>query len=77
MSLQMTLKFADGKAMKVNVEENEDVDKVKEAVQEKLGFEVDKQRLIYAGSQLDGGRTWRDYGIKFKPEPVVFVVLKS
>ena len=73
--MKVTLKFATGSAMTVDVEENQDVDGVKEVVREQRGFEVEKQRLIYGGNQIDGGRTWRDYGIR--DSPVVFVVLKS
>ena len=76
-AMKVTLKFVDGKAMTIDVDKNEDVDKVKEAVHEKHGFEVEKQRLIYGGNQLDGGRTWNDYGVQEKPVPVVFVVLTS
>ena len=48
-AMKVTLKFVDGKAMTIDVDKNEDVDKVKEAVHEKHGFEVEKQRLIYGG----------------------------
>lgn len=70
----VTLKFVDGKAMEVEVDENDDVDGVKQAVQDKLGHAVDNQRLIWKGNQLDGGRTWGDYNLKDKSLEVTVVL---
>lgn len=72
--MKVTLKFVDGKAMEVEVDENDDVDGVKQAVQDKLGHAVDNQRLIWKGNQLDGGRTWGDYNLKDKSLEVTVVL---
>lgn len=73
--MKVTVKFAEGKAVKCEVNENDDVDKLKELVRDEKGFEVERQRLIFKGNQLDGGRTWTDYGVKGEVE--IFVVLGS
>lgn len=72
--MKVTLKFVDGKAMEVEVDENDDVDGVKQAVRDKLGHAVDNQRLIWKGNQLDGGRTWGDYNLKDKSLEVTVVL---
>ncbi|XP_037464840.1 ubiquitin-60S ribosomal protein L40-like [Triticum dicoccoides] len=40
------------------------VRRVKEMIRDRQGIPVDEQRLIYAGKQLEDGRTMDDYGIK-------------
>ena len=63
--MQVTLVVGvEGKRLTLEVDPSDDVDLVKEAVRDKHGVEVDRQRLILGGNQLDGGRTWSDYNIK-------------
>eukprot|EP00438_Fugacium_kawagutii_P015339 Skav217455 [mRNA] locus=scaffold1289:76507:76737:- [translate_table: standard] len=75
--LKVAVKFVDGKSLDVEVHENDDVDGLKEVVREKHGFEVDKQRLMWKGNQLDGGRTWRDYNLQVQEKPLnIAIVIK-
>ncbi|CAK9022695.1 unnamed protein product [Durusdinium trenchii] len=75
--MKVTVKFAEGKAVKCEVNENDDVDKLKELVRDEKGFEVERQRLIFKGNQLDGGRTWTDYGVKGEDGAVLIFSLEG
>ena len=71
--MQLFIKIENGTNIKLDVENSDSIENIKEKIYDQEGIAIDNQRLMFIGKQLEDDRILADYNIL--NDSILYIIL--